>query len=348
MGNSGTGKSTFLVFLYAWWLEIVENSMGMWLIQKSIKKHLENKIPEFYKKQTAIFDDPMDKRWCGGESNPYLDNPKLLLCDELSKIFDKYSNYDIATRRFGGLTTIHRPKDVFMIACDQEWDFIHKLKQTRHWFMFTGAADNLGKKLAEQSTFAVRKWFEYNTSKLIILGEFNRKSLRETGFGIVIMTNGMQTYKIPFRRMPFFDMDFSRIFRYIEPEEIIYGDDPSDDSITFERESPFYKTLMFSYHIAYAKYGEKVTKEKLSRIFRNAAKLFYDGTSKKLQNARFNIEIAKTDCGTEDCPFCIDYDFYLKKLEEFDALIKPVTIEIPREIKDKQKELEGRIASHVK
>jgi len=345
MGQSGTGKSTLQNYLWWVWWSLNPENRTYWLVQKSIAKEFRKLIPKNMENTSEVITNPLDKKWCGGYSNLHLDTPKFVIGDELSKIFDKYSNSGKITRKFSQLIGVHRPKRTTFLACDQEFDFIHKLKQISHWYILTGATDRLGKTLADNASWYVKRWFEYFTRALVELSEFNAEYLKKHGKGIAVVTNGVQTYKLLFVRPQFFTMDFSEIFKYLEPEDIDIND--GEEERIFDPDDKEFHALMLAWHIAKAKFGQKPTKEHLRSIYKKTSYLFFEEFKDLPKDPRAEIADAKEFCGTTTCPFCNNRAYYQEHLERYSKLNETISTKIDSAVEKRIADLENGVANNI-
>lgn len=326
IGAYGTGKTTLQSYLTDWLLVHDEKAIVFWLQPKNVLPYyleeLNKVLPEKFRGRivvTSNLNDDLiwydDKDKTNEELEEWLALQKLLCGDESGRFADRYSNAQEYTRAFGALLGSLRHKSMTGIVADQGNDFIVAAKEKSTLFIFTSLTDFVARKLQESGTDTIQRWINWNAYKLAQLTDFNRKKLKTEGWGLALVTNGTQTYLLPFKRPSWYSINLSTILRYLRPSDVFAREEEEEKSSFFNIKSVFIQCLLFADHVRrYAKLNP--TPENMSHLFLMASPLFYDGKRRSLDNARALSKLPAYLCNTEDCPFCNNPEMFLEKLRE--------------------------------
>lgn len=325
MGPVGTGKTTLQSYLVDHLLHSDQNYTAYWLMFRSVKKYydreLDKAMPETIRKRLISVSNPNDKLiWWDDEKKTesqimkWLSSEKILVGDEISRFMDRYSNVKVATRQFGHLVAAIRQKNMHGIFADQSFDFPVAVKEKGTLWFFTGLNEFTGKKLQNVVTTKLQRWFDWNTHRLIALGDFNSYNLKTNGWGIAIVTNGNHTWRLDFKRPSWYTLELSEILKYLKPEDIFIEDENEGRSINVE--GRLFKCLLFAYHYMKDR-NYKASCDLLNDLYFMGSPVFFDGEYRELPSGgRAFLRKAVAVCKTEKCPYCMNPEIYRDKLAE--------------------------------
>lgn len=311
VGPSGTGKTTFLT-AYAEHHHHEFNNNVFWLTFPSIRPYLDKLLPDWVHTTT----DPMDPRFAGSSENP----PRTaVIADEIARLISKYDHAKKGSRAFVDLIGIHRHKNFDFLASDQVFDFLKGVRTRAHWLVFTGLNDTIYYSLRDNLSPHLIRWLDMHQGSLLMIGEANRESI-PNGQGKVVITNGFQSYVLPFERPEWYSQELSTIWKNVSPEDLRKDQmaQQDEDPPMYDFDSKFHRSLMLAYHLFKKIFpNQKLTKERLAAVYLAASAAVYDTPRKLPDNGRGAPELLLV--AHSHCPYCAneaEYVAALKKLKQ--------------------------------
>lgn len=332
-GPMRTGKTTMQMYLTDWFLRKNPTGLVFSLQLKSVEEEFRKLMPEEYRERWITSPNLNDNRFWFDEKQKITKNihewlklPKLFIGDELARFADRYSNVNENTRVFGSMLGLLGHKNMSGVVADQGNDFPVATKEKSTLWAFTGTTDFVGKKLQKSSGGRLQRWLDWNSSRLIELGEFNHRNIKTKGWGIALITNGgAKNYKFFFERPEWYTYEFSTILKYVKPSDVLAQDSMNEQKL-LNIKGKRLTCLLFAYHLLKDS-GGKPTSEKLSNFYSMSSPVFYDSYDALPDDGRNWLGKAVFLCKTKDCSFCMDPELYKEKLaalKDFRAFKKPV------------------------
>jgi len=274
VGPSGTGKTTFLS-AYAEHHNNKFQTEGYWLTFPSIENILKEILPEWIHTTT----DLIDPGFAGSSMNP---TRKFVIGDEINRLISKYDHAKSMGKTFVDLVSIHRHKNFDLLVSDQVFDFLKGVRSRSHWIIFTGLNDTLYYALRDNLSPRLMFWLERYQGDLLSLGEENRETI-PNGTGQVVVTNGIQSFLLPFKRPKWYTQELSTIWKMVSPADLKKENEEDSTSSNFDFESDHYHALCLAYHLSKKIFNGRITKEKITAAYVPSSVVIF-GEAKKLSD----------------------------------------------------------------
>ena len=303
VGPSGTGKTTFLS-AYSSQHHKRFNSVGFWLTFPSIESKLKDILPDWIKTTT----DLIDEGFAGSSMSP---SRKFVIGDEINRLISKYDHAKSMGKTFVDLVSIHRHKNFDLLVSDQVFDFLKGVRSRSHWIIFTGLNDTLYYALRDNLSPRLMSWLERYQGDLLSLGEENRETI-PNGTGQVVVTNGIQSFLLPFKRPKWYTQELSTIWKMVSPADL-KRENEEDNTSNFDFESDYYRTLCLAYHICKKLFSGKLTKEKIAAAYIPASTIIFGEPKKLSDNGRGVPELIQS-AHALSCKWCSEPKEYKEVL----------------------------------
>ena len=319
VGPSGTGKTTFIC-AYAEKHHKKLGSEAYWLTFPSIQKYLDKLLPSWIHTTT----DLLDEAFAGASDNP---KRKFVIGDEMNRLISKYDHAKQEGRTFVDLISIHRHKAFDFVASDQVFDFLRGVRNRAHWVIFTGMNDLIYYAMKDNLSPRLMYWVEQYQQELVELGEENRESI-PLGKGTVVITNGIKSYVLDFKRPKWFTLELSTIWKNVTPQDLRKENTLKDDIVDYLLDDEYHKALTLAFHLSSKLFSGKITKEKLTAAFVPASMVVY-GSPKRLPDSGRGAPELVIATHRFSCHWCKHKDEYKAALGKILSMSELEKIEDP-------------------